>query len=153
MRTFITVLATAAASAVVYDVNAQSLENGKKLLSYERYSSAHSALEPLAASSPEANYYFGLVQLGEGNVEAAKATFAKYPKDYFNQAGTARVLFTEGKSDEAMKILTEIVDGAKKKDWEKYKVAADAITYSKTATQVDQAVAWYRTAKERKNDN
>ncbi|WP_222165056.1 tetratricopeptide repeat protein [Edaphocola aurantiacus] len=153
MRTFITVLATAAASAVVYDVNAQSLENGKKLLSYERYSSAHTTLEPLAASSPEANYYFGLVQLGEGKVDAAKATFAKFPKDFYNQAGTARVLFTEGKGDDAMKILNEIVDGAKKKDWEKYKVAADAITYSKTATQVDQAVAWYRIAKEKKNDN
>ncbi|RQO31697.1 hypothetical protein DBR32_07050 [Taibaiella sp. KBW10] len=153
MRTFITVLAATAASAVVYDVNAQSLETGKKFLSYERYSSAHAALQPLSASSPEANYYFGLVQLGEGDVNAAKASFAKFPKDFYNQAGTARVLFAEGKGDEAFKMLQEIVDGAKKKDWEKYKVAADAITYSKTATKLDEAVAWYKTAKEKKSDN
>lgn len=153
MRTFITALAATVASAVVYDVNAQSLETGKKYLSYERYSSAHAALQPLSASSPEANYYFGLVQLGEGNIDAAKATFAKFPKDFYNQAGSARVLFAEGKGDDAFKILQEIVDGAKKKDWEKYKIAADAITYSKTATKLDEAIAWYRTAKEKKSDN
>ena len=47
-------------------------------------------------------------------------------------------------------MLQDIVDGAKKKDWEKYQVAADAITYSDKATQYDEAIAWYRTAHERK---
>ena len=65
MKTLITVLTTAAASAFVYDVNAQSLEQGKKLLAYERYQSAEKELSSLAGNSPEANYYYGLVLLGE----------------------------------------------------------------------------------------
>lgn len=150
MKTLITVLATAAATAFVYDVNAQSLEKGKKLLAYERYESAEKELSSLAGNSPEANYYYGLVLLGEGKTNEAKAAFAKHASDFRNMAGTARVLFEEGKSAEAFKILQDIVDGAKKKDWEKYQVAADAITYSDKATQYDEAIAWYRTAHERK---
>lgn len=150
MKTLITVLTTAAASAFVYDVNAQSLEQGKKLLAYERYESAEKELGSLAGNSPEANYYYGLVLLGKGKLNEAKAAFAKHPSDFRNMAGTARVLYEEGKGADAFKILQGIVDGAKKKDWEKYQVAADAITYSDKATQYDEAIAWYRTAHERK---
>lgn len=153
MKTIITALATAAASAFVYDVNAQSLEQGKKLIVYERYGSAVTMLQPLAGASPEANYHYGLALLGTGNVAAAMAAFDKNPSDYMNVAGKARALYTQGKGAEAFALLQGIVDNAKKKDWEKYKVAADAITYSKSATQIDEAIAWYRTADERKPKN
>lgn len=152
MKNFITLLATTAATAVVYNVNAQSIDLGKKYVSYERYESAKKALQPLATSSPEANYYFGLAQLNSGDPISAKATFAKYPNDFYNQAGTARVLFSEGKTTEANRLLQAIVDGAKKRDWERYKVAADAITYSKGGN-LNDAVSWYKTAKERNDKN
>ncbi len=153
MKTLITALATVAASAIVYDVNAQSLEEGKKLLVYERYGSAEAMLKPLAANSPEANYEYGLSLLGLEKVAEAKEVFAKHAGDYMNVAGMARVLYAEGKNAEAFKLLEGIVDGAKKKDWMKYKIAADAITYSKNATQIDEAVAWYKTAVERSKNN
>lgn len=153
MKTLMTALAAFTATAVVYDVNAQSLEQGKKLLVYEKHASAEAALKSLASSSPEANYHYGLALLELGKIDDAKATFAKHPDDYMNIAGTARALYTEGKGDEAYKLLQGIVDKAKKKDWEKYKIAADAITYSKSASQYDEAVAWYRIANERKANN
>lgn len=153
MRTFITALATVAASAVVYDVNAQSLEDGKQLLVYERYVSAEAMLKPLAANNPEANYQYGLALLGLERTAEAKQVFAKHADDYMNIAGMARVLYAEGKNTEAFQLLQGIVDKAKKKDWLKYKIAADAITFSRNATQIDEAIAWYRTAAERsKND-
>ena len=153
MKTIITAFATATASAFVYDVNAQSLEQGKKLLVYERYGSAVTMLQPLAGTNTEANYQYGLALLGTGNYIAALAVFEKNPTDYMNIAGKARALYAEGKSGDAFGLLQGIVDNAKKKDWEKYKVAADAITYSKNATQIDEAIAWYRTADERKPKN
>ncbi len=55
----------------------------------------------------------------------------------------ARVLFAEGKKDEASKLLMAIVDKAKKKDWEKYKVAADAITYT-NGGNIQDAITWYQ---------
>lgn len=152
MKTFITALATVAASAIVYDVNAQSLEDGKKLLVYERYVSAEAMLKPLSANSPEANYEYGLSLLGLEKIAEAKSVFSKHT-DYMNIAGMARVLYAEGKGSEAYKLLEGIVDGAKKKDWLKYKIAADAITYSKNATQVDEAITWYKTAVERSKNN
>lgn len=153
MKTFITALATITASAIVYDVNAQSLEEGKKLLAYERFSSAEAMLKPLAANSPEANYNYGLSLLGLDKVAEAKQVFAKFPNDYMNMAGAARVLYAEGQKEEALKILQSIVDGAKKKDWNKLKVAADAITYSRVAEHVDKAIEWNKTAAERSKNN
>lgn len=140
-------IVTALASALAFNVSAQSVQEGEKMINYGRYSSAEKALEPLAQKDELANYYLGIAQLDQDNAAAAKATFAKFPESFYNQAGTARVLFAEGKKEEATKILTTIVDKAKKKEWEKYKVAADAITYSKGGNITD-AIAWYQKANE-----
>lgn len=153
MKTLITTLATITASALVYNVNAQSLEEGKKLFGYERYVSAEKMLQPLAASSPEANFYYGKSLLAQKKVAEAKAAFAKYGDDYMNKTGLASVLFANKKDAEAMAILQDIVDGAKKRDWEKLKFAADAITYSDNATQFDKAIEWYQSAKEKSKDD
>lgn len=135
----------AAAIALAFNVNAQSVQDGEKMINYGRFESAKKALAPLAGKDAQANYYMGIAELELGNVNEARSIFAKYPDDFYNQAGMARVLFHEGKKDEAAKILTGIIDKAKKKDWEKYKVAADAITYS-TGGNANDAIAWYKKA-------
>ncbi len=137
----------AAATAFAFNVNAQSVQDGSKMISYGRFESAKKTLEPLAAKDALANYNLGIAELELGNTAAARAIFAKYPEDFNNQAGMARVLFEEGKKDEASKILLGIVDKAKKKDWEKYKAAADAIAYTQGGNAND-AVAWYKKALE-----
>jgi len=133
--------------AFAFNVNAQSVQDGEKMINYGRYESARKTLEPLASKDPVANYYLGIAELDLGNTAAARSIFAKYPDDFYNQAGNARVLFMEGKKEEASKILQAIVDKAKKKEWEKYKVAADAITYTQGGNGND-AVAWYKKALE-----
>jgi len=138
-------IVAALASALAFNVSAQSVQEGEKMINYGRYSSAEKALTSLAEKDELANYYLGIAQLDQDNLAAAKATFAKFPDNFYNQAGTARVLFQEGNKDAATKILTGIIDKAKKKEWEKYKVAADAITYSKGGNITD-AIAWYQKA-------
>lgn len=140
-------LVIAVATAFAFNVNAQSVQDGSKMISYGRFESAKKTLEPLSAKDALANYNLGIAELELGNTAAARTIFAKYPEDFYNQAGTARVLFKEGKKDEASKVLLGIVDKAKKKDWEKYKAAADAITYTEGGNAND-AVAWYKKALE-----
>jgi tetratricopeptide (TPR) repeat protein len=140
---------TFAAVALALSLQAQSAKDGEKLLNYGKYQSAKQMLQN--ANKEEENYYLGLAELGLGNIAAAKQIFSKDPKNFYNQAGMARVLFAEGKKEEAKKLLQEIVDGAKKKEVEKYKIAADAITYSEGGAITD-AIAWYQKALERGPD-
>jgi tetratricopeptide (TPR) repeat protein len=133
----------AAATALAFNVNAQSVQEGEKMINYGRFESAKKVLEPLAAKDPQANYYLGIAELELENKDAARAIFGKYPEDFYNQAGMARILFKDGKKEEASKALLAITDKAKKKEWEKYKVAADAITYTKGGNPTD-AIAWYK---------
>ena len=141
------IFVTAVATAFAFNVSAQSVQEGEKMISYGRFESAKKALQPIAGKDDMANYQYGLSELGMDNKDAAKAAFATKPDDFYNQAGMARVLFAEGKKEEANKILLAIVDKAKKKEWEKYKAAADAITYSKGGNITD-AISWYKKALE-----
>ncbi|MBL7766653.1 MAG: hypothetical protein JNJ58_11195 [Chitinophagaceae bacterium] len=126
---------------------AQTVEDGIQLYQYERYESAKKILEPLAAGNPKANYYLGLCQLAEENVQAAKATFQKFPEDAANSAGIARALFAENKSLEAMSMLAKVATKAKKKDWTPLKYAGDAITYT-DGGDPNVAVEYYKKAME-----
>jgi len=141
------IIVTVAASALALNVGAQSVQEGEKMISYGRFESAKKALQPIAGKDGQANYFYGLSELGLDNKEAAKTAFASKPDDFYNQAGMARVLFTEGKKEEASKMLLTIVDKAKKKEWEKYKVAADAITYT-SGGNITDAISWYNKAVE-----
>ncbi len=139
------ILVTAVATALAFHVNAQSAQDGEKMINYGRYESAKKVLEPIAGKEELANYYLGIAELGLDHIDAAKGIFARFPDNFYNQAGMARVLFLEGKKEEAGKILLAIVDKAKKKDWERYKIAADAITYTKGGNITD-AIGWYEKA-------
>lgn len=126
MNTKKTILATLAISFTMA-TQAQSIEEGVKMLNYERYVTAQKILEPLAKDNARANYYLGLAQLGDEKTEQARATFMKYPDDAANIAGMARVLFAEGKSVEGTAKALEASQKGKRKDWEPQKFAADAL--------------------------
>ncbi len=129
-------------------VSAQSLEEGIKMYKYERYKSAKEQLSSLAGSNPLANYYLGLSELQLGNVTEAKQIFNKYPEDYANMSGLARVAFVTGNATTGNQIAENIAKKAKKKDVTPYKYAADAITYTKGGDK-NKAIEWYNLFLER----
>jgi tetratricopeptide (TPR) repeat protein len=106
---------------------AQTVEEGIKMLKYERYTSAEKVLEPLAAGNALANYYLGLAQLGNEKIDVARATFNKFPDDAANIAGLARVLFVEGNTTEGTAKALQAAAKGKRKEWEQQKYAADAL--------------------------
>lgn len=139
-------------SLIAGTTSAQNLEKGIEYYNYERYQSAKQELEPLADKNVEANYYLGLSEIGLENYDAAKAIFNKDASNFYNKAGLARLYFIENNATEASKLLNDIVDHARKKEWEKYKVAADAITYTKGG-DIQDALTWYQNAMEREKNN
>jgi tetratricopeptide (TPR) repeat protein len=133
-----------AALSFSMNVKAQSLEEGIRMYNYERYESAQRILTGLTAN-PIANYYYGLAELEQGNVSAAKIIFQKFPESYANISGQARAAFEEGKPDDGMMLAKALAGKAKKREWEPLRYAADAITYS-TGGEYQQAVDWYKAA-------
>ncbi len=105
---------------------AQSLEEGMKMVQYERYESAKKQLEPIAATNAKAAYYLGLAQLGMEMPDAAQATFAKHPDDAANIAGMAQVAYAKGNKEEGARLAATAAEKAKRKDVEPLKYAADA---------------------------
>lgn len=140
-------LITAVAALSFTAVQAQNLEEGKKLVRYERYSSAEKVLQPLAATDPIANYYLGISELGQGNTEQARTIFGKYPSDPANMAGMAWVNFATGNKTDGMRLAKSVADMAKRKDVMPYVWAADAVNYGGGDAQ--QAIEWYKKALER----
>jgi tetratricopeptide (TPR) repeat protein len=136
---------------LAFQVQAQSLEEGIKMVGYERYEKARQELAPLAAGNARANYYLGLAELGLEHTDAAAAIFSKFPDDPANMAGSARVAFIRKNPAEGMRLAQAVVAKAKKKDWEHFRFAADAITYTEGG-DIQQAISWYKTALQR-NDN
>lgn len=130
---------------------AQSLDEGIKMVRYERYSTAEKMLAPLAAGNPLANYYFGLALLGEDRVAEAQATFAKFPDDAANKAGMARIAFKNNNKEEGMRLATAVADMAKRKNWEPLVYAADAINYGGGDAQ--KAIEYYEEAIKKDVDN
>lgn len=137
--------------SISWGARAQSLEEGIKMLHYERYESAQKVLEPLAAGNARANYYLGLAQLGNEKKDAAKATFSKFPDDPANIAGLARVAFAEGNNTLGTQKALEAAGKAKKKDWEPQKFAADAL--ASDGGNPAMAVEYYNKALEKSPEN
>jgi tetratricopeptide (TPR) repeat protein len=140
-----------AAISIGLGVNAQTLEEGIKMLQYERYVSAQKILEPLASGNARANYYLGLAQLGNEDKNAARATFNKFPDDAANIAGLARVLFAEGNTTEGTAKALQAASKAKKKEWEQQKFAADALGVD--GGNPKMALEYYTKALEKAPDN
>lgn len=130
---------------------AQDLNEGIKMVKYERYTTAEKVLQPLAAGNPLANYYLGLTQLGQGNKDAARATFSKFPDDGANMAGLARLAYMSGNTAEGNRLVTSLTEKAKKKDWQPYAWAGDAVNYG--GGPAADAIKYYQEALKRGGDN
>jgi len=143
MKKVITLIAAIVCAA---GLKAQSLDEGKKMYRYERYISAERILSPLAADMM-ANYYLGLSQLEQEKADAAQATFTKFPEDPANMAGTARVAFVRKNPTQGMQIVNAVAAKGKKKTWQPWVYAADAITYTEGGNY-QEAIGWYKKALE-----
>ncbi len=139
------------AAMLAFSAGAQSLDEGIKMVNYERYTTAEKTLEPLAAGNALANYYLGLAYLGEDRVDDAKKAFEKFPDDAANKAGLARVAFKNKNTTEAMAIATAVAGTAKKRNWEPLVYAADAINYG--GGDAMQAIGYYEEAVKKGVDN
>ncbi len=135
-------IVTVVAAAFAINATAQSLEEGMKMYRYERYASAKKILQPLAATDAQANYYYGLSELGVGNPDAAMQAFVKYPEDYANISGTVRVKFATQGAEAGMQAANALADMGKRKEWMQKRYAAEAITYSKGGDK-QVAVGWW----------
>ncbi len=102
-----------------------TLQDGVKMLQYERYESARKALAPLAGDA-RANYYLGLAELGAEDYNAARAAFAKFPDDAANIAGMAKLAFAQGDKANGNRLAEQAAGKATKKDVEPLRFAADA---------------------------
>lgn len=143
-------LVTVAATALVWNVTAQSLEEGKKMYRYERYESAKNILKPLAANNAEANYYYGMALLETGKLDEALTAFVKYPEDWANIGGTVRVKFAKEGEQAGMQAAQNLADMGKRKDHENKRYAADAINYAKGGNK-QLAVDWYNEVLEKES--
>lgn len=115
-----------ALTAGAFSAQAQTpVQEGIKMLQYERYESARKALTPLA-NEARANYYLGLAELGTEDYEAARAAFAKYPEDAANIAGMAKLAFAQGDKANGTRLAEQAASKAGKKDVEPLRFAADA---------------------------
>jgi hypothetical protein len=61
------IMLTAMAAALAFNVHAQSLPEGEKMIHYGRFESAKKTLEPLAGKDEVANYYLGISELNLDN--------------------------------------------------------------------------------------
>lgn len=132
------------ASAIVLNVNAQSASDGFSMIQYKKYESAVNAMKSLANNNPEAAIALGLAYLELEQVEDAKAAFAKVPEkeEWLRSIGQAYIYGYDKNAAQVETVLNSVVDKARKKDWEKYKYAADVIAFTGIGN-FDKAVEWY----------
>lgn len=89
-------------------VIAQSVDQAKKFMYYERYKSAKTALQPLVSSTPlneEAAYLYGQAEIGLEQLKEAGQWYQKNlqtnPNSALLTAGAGHVLLLEGKAADA----------------------------------------------------
>lgn len=87
---------------------AQTVDEGKRFLYYERYQSAKNILEKVLTANPandEAAYYLGQAEIGLENIPAARAVYLKGLQENPNSAlliaGMGHVELLEGKTADA----------------------------------------------------
>src|SRR5687768_1021556 len=104
---------------------AQSVDDGKKFLYYERYKSAKDAFEKIIAANPNdinAVYWLGQTLLDMKDSVAAKAVYEKALASNGNAplllVGMGHLLLMEGKKDEARQQFETAVNFSKGKDVE-----------------------------------
>ncbi|MBS1495654.1 MAG: tetratricopeptide repeat protein [Bacteroidetes bacterium] len=108
MNKFKTSVFFVALLVVANGLKAQSLEEGKKFLYYERYQSAKDVFQKLVTAEPnneEAVYYLGQAEIGLDDVSGAKALYLQKlsanPNSPLIMAGVGNVELIEGKTADA----------------------------------------------------
>jgi tetratricopeptide (TPR) repeat protein len=104
-------------------VFAQTIQDGKKLISYERYQSATETLEKVAAAnptSPEAQYWLGQALLEQNKVAKAREVYSKALQTNGSNplllVGMGHVELFEGKANEARQRFETAISLTKAKD-------------------------------------
>ncbi|MBK8471825.1 MAG: tetratricopeptide repeat protein [Sphingobacteriales bacterium] len=102
---------------------AQSLQEGLKMMSYEKYPQAVAALEAANKSMPadvDVLYQLGNAYLLSGEANKAKETYAKIilsnPKSLLGNIGAAKIAMAEGNTADASKLLEGALKSSKGKD-------------------------------------
>lgn len=118
---------------------AQSLEEGKKFMYYERYQSAKEVFSKLVAAKPadaEANYWLGQAYLGMDDVANARQTYqaamVASPNAPLLQVGMGHIELIENKTAEARSRFENAISISKGKDIETFHAIGRANTYTKT---------------------
>ncbi len=106
-------------------VKAQSIDEGKKFLYYERYQSAKDVFNKILASKPndeQAIYYLGEAEIGLDKIQDAKKLFlqkmAQMPNSPLILAGVGHVELLEGKTADARQHFETAISLSKGKDIE-----------------------------------
>lgn len=104
-------------------VMAQSIDDGKKFMYYERYKSAKDVFEKLTGDSKvgdEATYWLGQAEIGLENMKGAKALYqarlAAEPNSPMTLAGMGHVELLEGKTQDARSRFETAISLSKGKD-------------------------------------
>ncbi len=127
-------------------LNAQSLDEARKMLRFERYETAIQQLTPMSASSADAKYYLGLAQLGSGDTATAKATLSSIDDENYGKAGKAISSFLDGDQQAGMEQLNSLTKRVKRKEWLQYKLAGDATFLSDNQETFQKGIEWYNEA-------
>lgn len=117
---------------------AQSLEDGKKFIYYERFNSAKDVFEKLVTANPkneEAAYWLGQAYLGLEDVAKAKQTYQTALQTNATSpiilAGMGHIELIENKTTDARNHFDMAVNGSKSKDIEVLLAVGRANAYTK----------------------
>lgn len=127
MTTFLRAIALPCLTFVLafcqYPSFAQTVQDGLKLMSNEKYKGAVTALEAAAqANATDANawYQLGNAYLAVGKTNEASSAYQKAiganPKSYVAMAGAGKVLMAQGQTDAAKKAFDNVIKLSKSKD-------------------------------------
>ena len=119
-------------------VTAQTLEEGKKFLYYERYNSAKEVFEKLLAAKPndaDASYWLGQTYLGMENISQARQIYQTALQSNGNNplllAGMGQVELMENKATDARNRFETALSLTKSKNLDVLHAVARANVYSK----------------------
>lgn len=135
------------AIVLVQQVFAQSVDDGKKFMYYERFNSAKDVFTKLLTANPkndEAAYWLGQAYIGLEDDAAAKKTYQTAlqgnPTSPIILAGMGQIELNEGKATDARNHFDMALNSTKFKDIEVLKAVARSNAYT-TAGDANYAVA------------
>ncbi|HEY8388287.1 MAG TPA: tetratricopeptide repeat protein [Parasegetibacter sp.] len=140
---------------------AQSVEDGKKMLYYQRYESAKDILgkQVEAGAGSEAYYFLSQTYIATDDSVQAKTILENAPaqvqEDPLVKIGRGQILLMEGKKDEAAALFNQALEAVKKKDQSELMIAIAKAHVQARTGDVDYALQLLNEAeaREKKNPN